>query len=255
MTPKKKILITNDDGIYAPGIRALWEALVDFADVAIVAPEREQSGVGLALTLRTPLHIDPISWDKNTPAWKVSGTPADCIRMATSVLKHKPDLIVSGINKGSNAGRNVLYSGTIGGVIEGTLRNIPGIAFSCIDFDNPDFKAAQKYVIPLVSYLFKHPLPQGSCLNVNFPDTPEGIKGVKLARQGLGYWMEDPQERLHHPSGQSYYWHGGKWDHHEEDEESDVAVLAQGFAAVVPIQVSQLTDHGWLEKRKQGFDL
>jgi 5'-nucleotidase len=253
MTKKKHILITNDDGIEAPGLRFLWEALVDVADITIVAPASEQSGVGLSLTLRTPIHIEPVKWERNTKAWKVSGTPADCIRMASSVLlKQKPDLIVSGINKGSNAGRNVLYSGTIGGVIEGVLRNIPGIAFSCVDFENPDYKQALPHIFPLVRYLFEHPIEQGSFLNVNFPQTAQ-IRGIKLASQGLGYWIEDPDARVH-PEGRTYYWHGGKWDHHEEKIDSDVHLLNEGYATAVPIKISELTDLALLESRKQAFD-
>ena len=126
MSKNFRILIINDDGIHAPGLIHLWKALVDLADVTIIAPAIEQSGVGLGITLRSPLHIESVAWNKGTPAWKISGTPADCVKMALSViLKTPPDLIVSGINRGSNSGRNVLYSGTVGGVIEGVLRNIP----------------------------------------------------------------------------------------------------------------------------------
>jgi 5'-nucleotidase len=253
MEKKLKILITNDDGIDAPGLRCLWEALVDIAELYIVAPTTEKSGVGLAITIRDPIHIQPIPWDKGTKAWKITGTPADCVRMGISViLSSPPDLIVSGINRGANSGRNVLYSGTIGGIIEGVLRNVPGIAFSCVDFVNPDYKKAQHLIYPLVEHLIEHPLPLGTLLNVNFPETQE-IRGLKMARQGKGYWIEDPDQRVH-PEGHSYFWHGLKWNGHEEDEESDVYLLREGFATAVPIHVSELTDLKLFNERRSHFN-
>lgn len=253
MTKKPRILITNDDGIEAPGIKHLWNALVDACDVSIVAPSSEKSGAGLGITLRDPLHVQKVAWDKKTPAWKVTGTPADCVRMGLSViLEHKPDLIVSGINRGSNSGRNVLYSGTVGGAIEGVLRNVPGIAFSCEDFDNPDYALAEKYVLSLVNYMLAHPLPRGTLMNVNFPTSSE-IKGLKMASQGRGFWVESPDQRMH-PEGRPYYWLGGKWHHQDEHEDSDVALLKQGYITAVPIHVDQLTDHGTLQARKESFE-
>jgi 5'-nucleotidase len=250
---KPRILITNDDGIDAPGIKHLWQALADHADLYIVAPASEKSGVGLAVTLRDPIQITPVSWDRNTPAWKVTGTPADCVRMALSViLDSPPDLIVSGINRGANSGRTVLYSGTIGGVIEGTLKNVPGIAFSCVEYDHPDYQVTERFIAPLVKHVLAHPLPKGTLLNVNFPDSKE-ILGVKFARQGRGMWIENPEARVH-PEGHHYYWLGGKWHDHVEDEESDVHLLKSGYAAAVPIHVSDLTDLTHFHERKGHFN-
>lgn len=250
---KLKILVTNDDGIEADGLKYLWEALVDIAELYIIAPMTEKSGVGLAITIRDPILIQQVPWERGTKAWKISGTPADCVRMGMSViLDSPPDLIVSGINRGANSGRNVLYSGTIGGVIEGALRNVPGIAFSCVDFVNPDYKKVQHLIYPLVKHLIENPLPQGTLLNVNFPDVQE-VRGLKLARQGKGYWIEDPEHRLH-PEGHSYFWHGGKWYEHDEHEESDVHLLKQGFATAVPIHVSEMTDLKLYRERKSNFD-
>lgn len=253
MNRKPRILITNDDGIYAPGLRHLWAMLVDHADVSIIAPESEQSGKGLAITLRRPLLSEIVPWDKGTQAWQVNGTPADCVRLGVStLLDEQPDLIVSGINRGANAGRNIFYSGTVGGVIEGALRNVPGIAFSCFDFQSPDYKAVEHFVLPLVEQILEHPLPQGTFLNVNFPqETP--VRGIKLARQGMGYWIESISKRLH-PEGHPYYWLGGKWLDHPEHEESDVYLLQQGYAAVVPINVNEMTDHHALKNHKERFD-
>ena len=254
MDKKPHLLIINDDGIHAPGIKSLWKSLVELYTVTIIAPAIEQSGVGLAITLRKPLHIEKVSWEKDTIAWKVTGTPADCVKMALSViLDSPPDLIVSGINRGDNSGRNVLYSGTVGGVIEGTLRNVPGVAFSCADFDNPQFHVAERYVPQIVKYLLEHPMPKGTFLNVNFPDHPDGIRGMKLARQGRGYWMENPDQRIH-PEGRPYYWLGGKWGHQDENDESDVALLKKGFITAVPIHVEELTNHDLLNSRKAHFE-
>jgi len=254
MNRKPKILITNDDGITASGIWHLWHALHDKADLTIVAPAIQKSGTGLGLTLHKPITINPVKWEHSTAAWKVSGTPADCVRFGLRlVLNDKPDLIVSGINKGSNAGRNVLYSGTMGGVIEGAMKDIPGIAFSSVEFDEPRYESIEPYVFPLVEHILEHPLSKGTVLNVNFPSKFENFKGVKLARQGQSLWVEDPDERVH-PDGEPYFWHGGQWSHHDEHDDSDISLLSQGFVTAVPIHVHELTDHDVLEKRKDHFE-
>lgn len=250
--PKRPfLLITNDDGIYAPGIKQLWEAVQEFADVAIVAPNRERSGSGLSITWTKPLNIHPFSWENKTPAWSVTGTPADCVKMACSILLERaPDMIISGINRGSNAGRTVLYSGTVGGIIEGTLKNIPGIAFSYCDFDPPPLSASREYIYPLMRHFLENPLPQGTFLNVNFPtNCAKGVKGVRLAKQGRGYWTEAPEKRIH-PEGIPYYWLGGQWKSFDEDPESDVALLEDKYITAVPIQISSLTDHNFYNERK-----
>jgi 5'-nucleotidase len=252
MSKKLHVLITNDDGIDAPGIKHLWAALVDHFEVSIVAPSAEKSGTGVGITVRDPLHIQEADWGSKTRAWKISGTPADCVRIAMSLLLDKrPDLIVSGINRGSNSGRNVLYSGTVGGAIEGAMRDIPSIAFSCEDYDNPDFPAAQKYVLPIVNYVIDHAMPLGTLLNVNFPTSK--IRGIRLATQGKGFWIENPERRLH-PEGTPYCWLGGKWHHRDEEDHSDVALLKQGFIAAVPIHVHELTDHLALEAHRERFE-
>lgn len=254
MKNKTRILITNDDGIDAPGIRHLWNALVGHYEVFIIAPSSEKSGAGLSITLRDPLHIQEEEWDLKTLAWKITGTPADCVRLGLSVLlKDPPDLIVSGINRGSNSGRNVLYSGTVGAAIEGALRNVPSIAFSCEDFDKPDYVTAQKYTRSIVDYVLDHPLPLGTLLNVTFPTVPT-IRGIKLASQGRGYWKENPDQRLH-PEGRTYYWLGGKWYHQEEEEISDVFLLKQGYITAVPIHIHELTDRTVLKTHAPSFEI
>jgi 5'-nucleotidase len=250
---RPNILITNDDSIYAPGIKHLWNALKNHCDITIVAPATEKSGVGLCLTLWDPIHIHSFDWHKETPAWKVTGTPADCVRLATStILKNPPDLVISGINRGSNSGRTLLYSGTVAGVIEGVMRNIPGIAFSSQNYDNPQFEKFEKYIFPIVEYVLNHPMPKGCFLNVNFPST-ELVKGFKLTRQGMGIFKEDPDHRTH-PDGYSYYWMGGKWEEHPEHEHSDVTALKQGYIAAAPIYIHELTHHEFMNEKKEHFE-
>lgn len=246
------LLITNDDGIHAPGIRHLWEAVHEYADVAIVAPHSEKSGSGLSITWTKPLHIHPVAWTQNTPAWSINGTPADCVKMALAVLlDRKPDMVISGVNRGSNSGRTVLYSGTIGGVIEAALKDIPGIAFSFSDFDIPPLSATKAYIFPLIQHFLAHPLRKGTLLNVNFPyHCKNGVKGLRMAKQGKGHWKEAPDRRIH-PEGDPYYWLGGAWGSVEEDPESDVAYLNQGYVTAAPIHISELTCEETLCKYKQ----
>jgi 5'-nucleotidase len=252
MEKKPRILITNDDGIHAKGLWHLWSALAGFADLYIVAPSLDQSGTGVGITIRTPLQMEAVSWEKQTPAWKVQGTPADCVKMALSVILDKPpDLIVSGINRGSNSGRTVLYSGTVGGVIEGVLRQIPGIAFSCDCFENPPFHLAEKHIAPVVKHSLEHPLNVGTFLNVNFPKSD--VKGFRMARQGRGYWINNPHERRH-PEGSLYYWLGGKWHAQDEQEDSDVTLLEKNYMTAVPIHIAELTDKHTLEHRRERFE-
>ncbi len=248
---KPFLLLTNDDGIQAPGLKHLWQALHEVADVAIIAPHAEKSGCGLSITWTKPLHIRPFPWEAGTRAWSLNGTPADCVKMALAVLlDRQPDMIVSGVNRGSNSGRTVLYSGTIGGVIEGALKGIPGIAFSFSDYEVPPISVTKPYIFPLIQHFLANPLPKGTLLNVNFPyKCKEKIAGLRMAKQGKSYWKEAPDRRIH-PEGDPYYWLGGAWGAVEEDPDSDVALLDQGYIAAVPIAVGELTCHETLQKYK-----
>lgn len=252
---KPLILVTNDDGIEAPGIFSLVEALSPHAELVVVAPQNEQSAVGLSITIRQPLKIHKRIMF-GVESYAVSGTPADCVKMALSViLKRKPNLIVSGINKGSNAGRNILYSGTVSAVIEGSLREVPGVAFSCYDYVDPDYSLAQSQIPSVVSYVLDHPLPDGTLLNVNFPSKKHGpYKGIKMARQGKQYWMEDPSHRSHPTEGESYWWLGAKMSAYVEHTESDTQLLDQGWVTAVPVFVAELTHHETLNERKSHFE-
>lgn len=256
MEKKLRILITNDDGIYAPGIRHLWRALAEIADITVCAPIVEQSACGLSITIRNPLQINEAHWGEGIRAWSVNGTPADCVKIALHALMDEPpDLVVSGINRGTNAGRNLLYSGTVAGAVEAVLHDLPAIAFSCCDFYKPNYTIAEKFVPMIVDYAMKNPLGKGNLLNVNFPDLESGVvHGFKLARQGKEYWAEDPDERNHPVEGHSYYWLGGKHLPFDEHEDSDVVWLKKGYITVVPIQISELTDLKALEEQREAFE-
>lgn len=170
------------------------------------------------------------------------------------ILNQKPDLIVSGINRGSNAGRNIIYSGTVGGTIEGIMQGIPGIAFSCLDYFDTNYKRVEKYIPKLVDYILKNPLPSGTLLNVNFPENAHDIKGLKLTRQGKELWAEDPHERSHPAEGHSYYWLGAKLKQFDEHEDSDIIWLSRGYIAAVPVHVGELTDMTHFNDSKGHFE-
>lgn len=251
------ILVSNDDGVFAPGIRYLWEALEPLADLFVVAPATEQSAAGMSITLRQPLRIETVSWpNRSAKVWSVSGTPADCVKLALHlILPRKPDLIVSGINRGSNAGRNLLYSGTVAAVIEGVLRNIPGIAFSVTEFSSPCFRAAAGYAPLLVEYLLNYPLPPHTFLNTNFPSLAHHspIQGIRLTRQSKEYYSDCPEQRHHPAEGSAYYWLGLQTEKFIEEEDSEVVWLDRGYATAVPIHVGELTDFAHLAKAKERF--
>lgn len=258
MANRPYILVTNDDGVYAPGIKYLWNALSQVADIVVVAPINEQSAVSLSITTRHPLRIEKIQWpwaDK-AQVWSINGTPADCVKLALSViLSEPPQLIVSGINRGSNAGRNVLYSGTVAAVIEGIMHNIPGIAFSVADYFNPNYEKVGHYVPTIIHYLLKHPLPSGTFLNVNFPQaTTTKIKGIRFTKQGLEYWAENPEQREHPAEGSPYYWLGARLAQFKEDTDSDIVLLREGYATAVPIHISDLTHHPLIAQQKENFE-
>ncbi len=254
---RPKLLLTNDDGIHAPGIQVLWRVLhqANFADLYIIAPSTEKSGSGVSITWDRPILIEKVEWAGNTPAWSVGGSPADCVKMGERIiLGKKPDMILSGINAGSNAGRNVLHSGTIGACIEGVFRGIPGVAFSCEDGREPNFHVAEKYIVSLVKYAMQNPMPPGCLLNVNFPHAAQDdVQGLRLTRQGKGRWCEDPILHINTETGPSY-WLGGKPEELEEDNDCDIAWLRKGYLTVVPLYVHDLTDKKVLINRQEIFE-
>ncbi|MDN3504051.1 MAG: 5'/3'-nucleotidase SurE [Rhabdochlamydiaceae bacterium] len=237
---KKKLLITNDDGINAPGILALYRAVKDHYDVVIAAPEKQKSGTGIGLTLHRSIGIKQVNWPDETKAWSIEGKPADCVKLGCSVLlDYKPDMIISGINHGGNSGRNIIYSGTVGGAMESVIRGIPAMAFSCVDEEDPDYEGVQKFIPGLIQHFFDHPLPRGTLANINFPNCrTESIAGVKYARQGLSYFLEKPF-KCDKTQG---YFISKQWDAHDEHDESDTSYLEQGFITATPIHVNEMTD-------------
>lgn len=254
---KPKIVLCNDDGIHAPGIRNLWEALHEMADITIVAPAEDQSckGVGISLPESRFIEAEKVDWPENIEAWKVFGTPADCTKFALHYLhKEPPTFLVSGINDGSNAGRNIMYSGTIGAVIQATFNNVSGIAFSCMYNDGPEkFKKAQPYIKEIVKHFLEHPIPRGTLMNVNLPSESDGIVGFRLAKQGQSYWnlRISSDKSL---KGTKKYPIVDAWDLRDEHEESDIYLLTKGFITCVPIHVEDLTDHAHHKNHKAIFE-
>ncbi len=232
------ILITNDDGVMAPGIRHLVKFMLEIGDVVVVAPDKPQSGMGHAVTMTVPLRLEKITVNSGHDEYSCSGTPVDCVKLAVNkVLKRKPDLLVSGINHGSNASISVIYSGTMSAAIEGSMETIPSIGFSLLDYRfDADFMPSKKYVQRIAKNVLEHGLPKGICLNVNIPAVPEkDIKGVKVCRQARGNWNEDFDHRTD-PMGKEYFWLTGEFMLHENSDETDVWALENKYISVVPIQ-------------------
>ncbi|MBQ0736255.1 5'/3'-nucleotidase SurE [Aquimarina celericrescens] len=252
MSQKKPlILVTNDDGITAPGIRALISVMNEIGDVFVVAPDSPQSGMGHAITVNNTIYCDPIVIDKDAPQkeYSCSGTPADCVKMAAREIIHrKPDLCVSGINHGSNSAINVIYSGTMSAAVEAGIEGIPAIGFSLLDYSmNANFEPSKKFVRTIVENVLINGLPKGVVLNVNIPRLPEGdIKGIKICRQANAHWMEEFDKRTN-PMGRQYYWLSGKFINEDKGEDTDEWALSQGYVSVVPTQFD-LTAHHFIQE-------
>lgn len=256
MTDKKyHFLVTNDDGINSPGLRALWEAVKDFAKVTVVAPDKQRSGSGLAITFDTPLTILPVSNWEGSAAFQVSGTPVDCVKSALSILMdQKPDMVLSGINYGTNSGGTILSSGTIGCALEACMRDIPGIAFSKWCYETHDFEYLIPYIRPIVEFVLEQKLPKGTIYNVNFPlEKQNTIKGLKVVKHGVSRWMETPNKHFH-PLGHMHYQLDGVWTDHMEKDDTDVHFLKKGYITASPIHIGDLTDHNVLKNQKQNLE-
>jgi len=234
---KPLILVVNDDGITAPGIQALVEAVGPLGDVVIVAPDSPQSGMGHAVTISKPLRLDKTNFYGNTPAYQCSGTPADCVKIAVDkVLHRKPDLLVSGINHGSNSSINVIYSGTMSAAVEGSIEGIPSVGFSLCNFSyEADFVLAKKIARKIGRNIIQNGLPVGTLLNINIPNIPESeFKGLKVCRQALAKWNEDFDERRD-PNGRKYFWLTGVFTNLDKGDDTDEWALANRFASIVPV--------------------
>jgi len=234
---KPLILVVNDDGINAPGITALTAVAKEFGDVVVVAPDKPQSGMGHAITLDSTLHLNKVTIEGVT-AYSCSGTPVDCVKIAVNkLLDRKPDLIVSGINHGSNSSINVIYSGTMSAALEGSLEGIPSVGFSLLNHSvDADFTAAKYYAKKIIAQLLQQNHTKNLCLNVNIPNLgPEFIAGIKVCRQAKGNWEEEYDERTD-PMGRKYYWLTGKFVLEDEGTDTDEWALANNYVSVVPVQ-------------------
>jgi 5'-nucleotidase len=234
---KPLILVTNDDGIVAPGIRALVEVASEFGEVVVVAPDSPKSGKGHAITIHDPLRLKKVKVFEGIEAYECSGTPVDCVKLAKNVVLHDRniDLCVSGINHGSNASINIIYSGTMSAAMEAHLEQIRSIGFSLDDFSfDADFKPAQIWVRKLIAYALTKPFEPGKLLNVNIPKLPANeIKGFKICRQAEARWIEKFQEGRD-PGGRPYYWLSGQFENRDHAEDTDLWALKHGYISVVP---------------------
>jgi len=239
------ILATNDDGVSAPGLRALVEAMTEIGNVVVVAPDKPQSGMGHAITIGDPLRIEKVHLFGQIEAYQCSGTPVDCVKLAKDKILHRnPDLCVSGINHGSNSSINVIYSGTMSAAVEACIEGIPAIGFSLLDYSfEADFTAARHYAKIISQMLLQNGLPQGTLLNVNLPKAhADEIKGIKICRQAHAKWEEDYDERVD-PRGHKYYWLTGKFMSYDNGEDSDEWALRQNYVSVVPVQFDLTAKH------------
>jgi 5'-nucleotidase len=237
---KKKpvILITNDDGITAPGIQNLVEAVKDLGKIIVVAPDKPQSGMGHAITIGNPLRLHPVNTFKDIEAWQCTGTPVDCVKLAVDKILHrKPDLCLSGINHGANHSINVIYSGTMSAAVEAAIESIPSVGFSLLDYSlEADFSASRKYARIIVKNLLENSLDKHLILNVNLPALPDNlIKGMKICRQAYAKYEEDFIER-NDPNGRKYYWLTGQFVNFDKGKDTDVWALEHNYVSVVPVQ-------------------
>lgn len=237
---KPLVLITNDDGLFAPGIKALLEVVKEIGRPIIVAPDSPQSGKGHAISIHEPLRLKKVTtFGEGIEAYECSGTPVDCVKLARNVVLkgRKPDLCVSGINHGSNVAINILYSGTMSAAMEASLEGIDSIGFSLLDFSfEADFEQGKPFIKEIIEYTLKNGLGESKLLNVNIPKLPRAeIKGIKICRQANAGWKEDFLENKD-PLDNPYYWMSGEFVNNDSGEDSDVWALEQGYISVVPCQ-------------------
>lgn len=252
---KPLILVTNDDGIAAPGILQLSRIARDYGQIAVIAPDKPQSGSAHAITIHTTLRILESKIHQAETEYAINGTPVDCVKLAVNkILPRKPDVILSGINHGSNSSINVIYSGTMSAAIEGYLEGIPSIGFSLCNYSiEADFSASEKYVRQIIEWVLTQNHQELLCLNVNIPAlSAEDIRGIKICRQAKGNWVEEFEERLD-PYNRPYYWMTGKFTNFEPlAEDTDEWALANGYVSVVPVQ-TDLTCYRTMDKMKSFF--
>lgn len=255
---KPLILVTNDDGITAPGIAALVEVMKPLGDVVVIAPDKPQSGMGHAITINSTLRINKVNIYNTKQEYSCTGTPVDCVKFGVNKMLHrKPDLCVSGINHGTNMSINVIYSGTMSAAVEGAIEGIPSIGFSLSDYRiDADFTAAKKIAKVVAENVLKNGLPAGVCLNVNIPRLDyDLIKGIKVCRQAKANWVERFDER-HDPSGQPYYWLTGNFENYDaEGKDTDIWALENNYVSIVPTQFDMTAHQAIKEISKWSLDI
>ena len=240
------ILITNDDGVSAPGLRALISVMEELGEIVVVAPDTPQSAMGHAITINNTLYLNKTSKENDSfLEYSCSGTPVDCVKLAVNeILKRKPDLCVSGVNHGSNSSINVIYSGTMSAAVEAGIEGIPAIGFSLLDFDwNANFEPIKSYIRKITLEVLKSGLPEGVILNVNFPKLEEkDIKGIRICRQAKAHWVEKFDKRKT-PQGRDYRWLAGELVNQDKREDTDEWALANDYVSVVPVQFDLTAHH------------
>lgn len=232
------ILVTNDDGITAPGIRSLVESVRDLGKIVVIAPDKPQSGMGHAITIGHPLRLHPVEVFGDVEAYQCTGTPVDCVKLGVAkVLHRKPDICLSGINHGANHSINVIYSGTMSAAVEAAIEGIPSVGFSLLDYSiEADFTAAKKYARLIVQKMLEHQMDKHMILNVNFPAVADKlIEGVKVCRQAYAKYEEDFLERMD-PHDRKYFWLTGEFVNFDEGTDTDVWALANNYVSIVPVQ-------------------
>jgi len=251
------ILITNDDGITAPGIRSLVNAVKGLGDIVVVAPDKPQSGMGHAITIGVPLRLNKVEgMFEGVESWQTTGTPVDCVKLAVDKILHrKPDICLSGINHGANHSINVIYSGTMSAAMEASIESIPSVGFSLLDYRfEADFSAAEFYVHKIVKSLLQRKMHKHLLLNVNIPAVPrELMNGIKVCKQAYAKYDEDFDERLD-PHGKKYYWLTGEFKNFDKGEDTDVWALEHNYVSVVPVQFD-LTNYTLKEELEKTWDI
>ena len=251
----KLILITNDDGLYAAGLKTLTTVMGEYGKLVIISATESRSGMSQALTVKQPLRVKLLEESDKHRIYACSGTPTDGVKLAINqLLERRPDLIVSGINHGSNASASVLYSGTMAAALEGCLYGISSVGFSLNSFSpTADFSVCEDYIRKVTLMVLEKPLPPGICLNINIPAIAAGeIKGMRVARQAKGNWQEEFEKRKD-PMGKTYYWLTGFFQNHEpESTDTDEWALHNGYVSVVPV-TTDMTAHGFINELKNQF--
>lgn len=243
---KPLILVTNDDGVNAPGIRHLVKLMIQIGEVYVVAPNKPQSGMGHAITINSTLSCEEVKINLFTKKeFQCSGTPVDCVKIAIDqILPKKPDLCVSGINHGANSSINVIYSGTMSAAVEAGLNGIPAIGFSLCDYQyDADFSSSSDFVLAIAKNVLKNKLPEGVILNVNIPKVKkEEIKGIKICRQARANWIEEFDKRKD-PRGREYYWLTGEFKNLDSGKDTDEFALSNNYLSIVPVQYDLTAHH------------